>query len=75
MVGEVALQRGSAGLEDDACERELPVALAHHRDDVTVPASSAPQYPVLKEEIRTRGMSVGDVLVSSGSMLACSLPV
>ena len=65
MVGEVALQRGSAGLEDDACERELPVALAHHRDDATVPAPPAPQYPALKEEIGTRGALAGDALVAA----------
>ena len=69
------MQRGSAGQEGDACERELPVALAHHRDDATVPVSSASQYSFLNEKIGTRGMSVGDALVVTGSMLACSLPV
>ena len=69
------MQRGFAGQEDDACERELPVALAHHWDDVAVPASSASQNSFLKEKIGTRGMSVGDALVVTGSMLACSLLV
>ena len=62
-------------LEDDARGRELPVALAHHWGDAAAPASTASQNSFLKEKIGTRGMSVGDALVATGGMLACSLLV
>ena len=64
-----------AGLEDELRERELPVALAHHWDDVAAPVSSASQNSFLNEKIGARGMSAGDALIVSGSALACNLLV